>query len=58
MLHLELKRNTIYLTTDDRADIQRAIEFLAEEYRKMEELGKMQRTIYVTKPPRAEKVEP
>ena len=57
MLHLELKRNTIYLTTDDRADIQRAIEFLAEEYRKMEELGKMQRTIYVTKPPRAEKVE-
>lgn len=58
MLQLELRRTTIYLTTDNRADILKAIDFLTKEYREMEELGKMQRTIYVTKPSKEVKVEP
>jgi hypothetical protein len=56
MLHLELRPNSIYLTTDDRADMLRAVDFLMKEHREMEELGKKQRTIYVTKEPKEVKV--
>lgn len=56
MLQLELRRNTIYLTTDDRAEMGRAIQFMTEELHKMEELNKMQRTIYVTKPAKETKL--
>lgn len=58
MLQLELRRNTIYLTTDNKADILRAIQFLTREHEQMEELGTMQRTIYVTKPIKEVEVKP
>lgn len=49
MLQLEIRRTTIYLTTDRKADILKAIEFLTKEYQSMEDRGTMQTTVYVTK---------
>ena len=49
MLQLEIRRTTTYLTTDRKADILKAIEFLTKEYQSMEDRGTMQTTVYVTK---------
>ncbi len=56
MLQLELRPKTIYLTTDRKSDILKAIEFLTREYQSMEDRGTMQTTVYVTKD--NEKVKP
>lgn len=56
MLQLELRRKSIYLTTDHKEDIRTAIEFLEKEYQSMEDRGAFQTTIYTTRPNDEKKV--
>lgn len=50
MLQLELRRHSIYLTTDRKSELRVAIEFLQKEFQSMEDRGAMQTTIYTTRP--------
>jgi virulence-associated protein VapD len=58
MLLLEMRQGSIYLTTNRKADILHAIQFLTKEYQSMEDRGAMQTTIFETKPTKDDKVQP